>query len=95
MRNFSRNASELLYAFFVTSLVATMAGQIAGTLVFETYQFSMDTYLGTWISTSFWYPVERTIIALGSALIGTALFKALSPSVLPILAHLIRSEKRS
>jgi len=89
----SENTSRLFFAFSMTSLVSTVAGQIAGTLVFETYQLPEATYLGTWIGTAFWYPVERTIIALGSALIGTALFKALKPSFSPILFHLTRSEK--
>ncbi|MEM4703702.1 MAG: hypothetical protein QXJ02_01335 [Candidatus Bathyarchaeia archaeon] len=75
-RNFSHsNPSRLAYALFVTSLVSTLAGQMAGTIVFEAFSMSQETYLATWMATAFLYPVERTIIALGSTVIGMALFK--------------------
>ncbi len=77
VRNFSENGRRLLYAFFVTSLVSAMAGQIAGTLIFEILQIYGTNYLEMWMATTFQYPVERIIIALGSALMGTALCKIL------------------
>jgi predicted membrane protein len=71
------NSSRLLFAFFVTSLVSTLAGQIAGTLTLEIIHLSNVDYLATWIGTTLLYPVERTIIALGAALVGVSLYKIL------------------
>jgi len=75
------NDSNVFYAYFLTALVSTMAGQIAGTLTFEFIQIpDVSFFLGTWVTTAFVYPIERTIIALGATLVGTALHKALRSS---------------
>lgn len=74
----SKNGSRLFLAFFVTSLVSTLAGQIAGTLTLEIIHISDANYfLGTWVATTFFYPVERTVIAIGAALVGVSLYKIL------------------
>jgi hypothetical protein len=65
--------TRLLFAFFITSLTSTMAGQIAGTLVFE----MITDPRGFWIVLAAVYPLERTAIASVAALIGAPLFKVL------------------
>jgi len=83
----SNNSSRLFFAFFVTSLVSTLAGQIAGTLTLELIHVSdVNFFLGTWVATTLVYPVERTIIALGAAFVGTSLYKILkSANFMPFL----------
>jgi hypothetical protein len=83
----SKNGSRLFFAFFVTSLVSTLAGQIAGTLTLEIIHIPDSNYfLGTWVATSILYPVERTIIAMGAAFVGASLYKVLrSTSFMPLL----------
>jgi len=74
----SNNSSRLFFAFFVTSLVSTLTGQIAGTLTLEVIHISdVNFFLGTWVTTTLLYPVERTIIALGAAFVETSLYKIL------------------
>jgi hypothetical protein len=74
----SEDNSKLFYAFFMTSLTSTLAGQIAGSATFEAILLSdLDYWRGTWITTTFLYPIERIIIAAAAGLIGTALFKVL------------------
>jgi hypothetical protein len=83
----SKNGSRLFFAFFITSLVSTLAGQIAGTLTLEIIHIPDANYfLGTWVATSLFYPVERTIIAMGAAFVGASLYKVLrSTSFMPLL----------
>jgi hypothetical protein len=72
--NFKCNkATRLLFAFFITSLTSTLAGQIAGNIVFETL---LDPR-ATWPLLTFVYPFERTIIGLIAAFIGVPLFETL------------------
>jgi hypothetical protein len=88
MRYFtSENRSRLFFAFFVTSLVSTLAGQIAGTLTLEIIHIPDANYfLGTWVFTTFLYPVERTVIALGAAFVGASLYRVLrSANFMPLL----------
>jgi uncharacterized membrane protein len=74
----SDDDSKLFYAFFITSLTSTLAGQIAGSVTFEAMLLpDLDYWRGTWIATTFLYPIERIIIATCSCLIGTALFRIL------------------
>lgn len=69
---------RLLSAFFVTSLTSTLAGQIAGSVSYELIiSPDINGATGTWMTTVFLYPIERVIIAIGSAMIGTTLFKIL------------------
>ena len=77
----AKNNSGILYAFFVTSLVSTLAGQIAGTLTLELIHIpDVNYFLGIWVTTAFLYPVERIIIALGATFTGVALHKTLNLS---------------
>jgi hypothetical protein len=69
---------RLIYSYFVTALVATLAGQIAGTLTFEfTMAPNSSYFLLTWEETWFLYPAERILIAVVATLIGVPLAKAL------------------
>jgi hypothetical protein len=55
-----------------------LAGQISGSLTFMMLTpNSLESWLVTWQGLTIVYPVERIIIALGSALIGASLFKIL------------------
>jgi hypothetical protein len=89
----SNNNSRFLLAFFVTSLTSTLAGQIAGSLVFEAISWpnifkDVGFWQAYWTGLTFLYPAERTIIALLAALAGTALCKALKTTyLLPLLSN--------
>ena len=82
----SYNNSKLLYAFFVTSLTSTLAGQIAGSMTLEIISISDVNYFeGIWKITWLLYPVERTIIALGAGFIGASLHRVLRrTNILPL-----------
>jgi hypothetical protein len=78
----SNNNSKLLFAFFITSLTSTLAGQIAGSLTSEilawpVFVANVDSWRAIWQITTFLYPLERTIIAVSAAFIGTSLHKVL------------------
>jgi len=78
----SWNKSKSLFAFFVTSLTSTLAGQISGSLAFELLSWpvfvaNLDAWKTNWQVITFLYPVERIIIALSAALIGTSLYRVL------------------
>lgn len=82
----SQKGTSLMYGFFFTCLVSSLAGQIAGSLVFEMLTDPRTlrvTWEATWESLTVLYPVERMIIALGAAFIGTALTKTLKLTSLP------------
>jgi len=85
----SNNNSKLLSAFFFTSLTSTLAGQISGSLTFELlswpiFMADVNVWKANWQVITFLYPVERIIIALGAAFIGTSLHKVLkSTKILP------------
>ncbi len=73
----SDDTRKLLIAFFVTILVSTLAGQIAGSLLFEAVVFDATTLKASWIALTFLYPAERTIIAIVVAVIGVPLLRVL------------------
>jgi hypothetical protein len=79
LRNFnSEKDGKLLFAFFITALTSTLAGQIAGSLTLELIQMpDVNYFRGTWEAITFLYPVERIIIALSAAFIGVPLTKVL------------------
>jgi len=79
----SQSSTRLMYGFFFTCLVSTLAGQIAGSLVFEILAADPNVVKASWPTLTGLYPVERTIIALAAAFIGTALFKTLKSTNLP------------
>jgi hypothetical protein len=97
-KNLDSNSNpKLLYAFFVTSLTSTLAGQIAGSLTFEAILLAdVNLWTGTWIATAFLYPIERTIIAISAGLIGAALIRVMrAASLMPSLNRPHRREKCS
>jgi hypothetical protein len=68
---------KLLLGFFITCLTSTLAGQIAGSLIFETLTPNATVLLADWQALTILYPVERIVIALGAMLIGASLLKVL------------------
>jgi hypothetical protein len=77
-KNFkSNNNSNLLYAFFITSLTSTLAGQIAGSLIFELMLADPNFFKGYWQGLTFLYPAERVIIALIATFVGAPLLRVL------------------
>jgi hypothetical protein len=87
----SRNNTRMLIGFFLTCLTSTLAGQIAGSLVFEALNPNATTLLGYWQTLTFVYPVERTIIALAAMIIGVSLVKVVRTTNL--LSSTIASKK--
>ena len=78
----SNNNSKILSAFFMTSLTSTLAGQISGSLTFELLSWpifiaDLNAWKANWQVITFLYPVERIIIALSAAFIGTSLSRVL------------------
>jgi len=90
----ARNDSSIFYAYFVTALVSTLAGQMAGTLTYVLL-YLKDVAFGLWMTTAFIYPIERTIIAFGAALTGFALHKALRFSSFKHYLYRESREKKS
>jgi len=77
-KSFTTNSnSKLLYAFFITSLTSTLAGQIAGSLVFEIIAADASFLRTWWAALTFTYPVERVLIAIIVTFIGVPLLKVL------------------
>jgi len=81
MRN-PNNSSKLFSAFFIVFLTSTLAGQIAGSLVFEIISWpifiaNVDAWKATWQVVTWIYPIERIIIALIATFIGVFLYKIL------------------
>lgn len=87
----SDNNTKLIFAFFTTSLVSTLTGQIAGSLVFEMLVPSAEVTGSFWLFLAFLYPVERIIIAFAATLIGVALSRILKSSNL--LPSFTKSER--
>jgi len=79
----SSNTSKLLCAFFIVFLTSTLAGQIAGSLVYELtiswpiFMADVNFWTGLWQLLTLIYPIERIIIALIATLIGVPLYKIL------------------
>jgi len=81
MRNPKGNRHRL-FSFFLTFLISTLAGQIAGSLIFELtfwplFTVDVNGIKMVWQATVFLYPIERVAIALASTFMGVALCKAL------------------
>jgi len=75
----------LMFGIFITSLIASLAGQIAGSLIYEIISWpiliaDINAWKLNWQIVTWLYPLERIIIALASTLIGTALHKVLKPA---------------
>jgi hypothetical protein len=74
---YSESNWRSLSGFFVTSLTSTLAGQIAGSFVYELVSWpiflaDLDAWRMNWQLITLLYPIERVAIALGSTLIGVA-----------------------
>ena len=88
-KNFNSDSNlKLLFAFLVTSLTSTLAGQIAGSLTFELVYWptltNVETWTLNWRLLTWVYPIERTIIALIATFIGVFLYKVLmSANLMP------------
>jgi hypothetical protein len=85
----SSNGPSLALSFFAVSLTSTLAGQISGSL---TYMLLIPSPLGGWLliwqGLTIVYPIERITIALGSALTGSLLLKALrSSNLIPFFSR--------
>jgi hypothetical protein len=81
MRN-PNSSSKLFSAFFTVFLISTLAGQIAGSLVFEfiswpIFMADVGFWTGLWQLLTWLYPIERIIIALIAAFVGVFLYKIL------------------
>jgi hypothetical protein len=79
-----KNNSNGFPSFFTVSLISTLAGQIAGSLTFELVSWpifvaDLNAWRTNWQLITLFYPIERLIIAFGSASIGTPIYKALKP----------------
>jgi len=77
-----KNNPNHLVSFSIISLVSTLAGQIAGSIVFEVTNWpllipNLNAWREIWQGLTFIYPAERTIIAIGSTFIAIAVHKAL------------------
>jgi len=78
----SNNNSKLLSSFFIVFLTSTLAGQIAGSLIFELISWpifiaNVNAWTVTWQVVIWLYPIERIIIALSATFIGIFLYKIL------------------
>jgi hypothetical protein len=72
----------LTFGVGIVSLTATLFGHIVGDIMFEAIYWpnlisSVDAWKSTWQLLAWVYPLERVMIAIAAALIGTALIKAL------------------
>lgn len=82
LKNLNSNSNgKAFLSFFITFLTATLAGQIAGSLIFELISWpltaNLDVLKGVWQATTFLYPIERTFIAFGAALLGLPVHRIL------------------
>ena len=74
--------TELTFGVGIVSLTATLFGHIVGDIMFEAIYWpniisSVDAWKSDWQFLTWVYPLERVVIAIAAALIGTALIKAL------------------
>ncbi|MEM4701047.1 MAG: hypothetical protein QXZ51_02760 [Candidatus Bathyarchaeia archaeon] len=81
MKNAKSNGMRI-FGFFVTFFVSTLAGQIAGSFMFELtfwplFTANVNAIGAYWQIITFLYPIERVVIALTSTFIGAGLHKAL------------------
>ncbi|MEM2105184.1 MAG: hypothetical protein QXV21_01780 [Candidatus Bathyarchaeia archaeon] len=82
LKNLNSNANrKALFSFFIVFLTATLAGQIAGSLIFEFISWpltaNVDVLKRIWQATTLIYPIERTLIAFGAALLGLPIHRIL------------------
>ncbi|MEM3173979.1 MAG: hypothetical protein QXU02_03735 [Candidatus Bathyarchaeia archaeon] len=80
----SSTKGKIFLYLFLICLVATLAGQIAGSLTFEIMLWpafigEAQAWLGIWKTIAWLYPIERVTIALLASIIGISLLGALKP----------------
>ncbi|MGQ9506268.1 MAG: hypothetical protein ACUVTB_00220 [Candidatus Bathycorpusculaceae bacterium] len=95
----SQSVSKLFQAFFITSLTSTLAGQIAGSIIFEVlawpiFMADVNDWRVTWQFLTFIYPIERIFIALMGTLIGTPLHKILKSANLMLFFNPSAQQER-
>ena len=83
IRNSKCDGRRLLLALFIVSLTSTLAGQIAGSLMFEftswpVFITDVNAWTTGWQILTWIYPLERIVIALSTAFIGAFLYKVLT-----------------
>jgi hypothetical protein len=77
----SAKVSSCFLSFFVVSLTSTLAGQISGSFTaLATIPSLASAWLLNFQVLTVQYPIERIVIAFGSALIGVPLFRILQSS---------------
>ncbi|MEM3703499.1 MAG: hypothetical protein QXX79_03645 [Candidatus Bathyarchaeia archaeon] len=92
MQNTKSNSMQLL-GFFIIFIVSSLAGQIAGSLMYELtlwplFTVDVNAVKLNWQFITLLYPVERVVIASASTFIGVALHKALkSGSIRPSILN--------
>jgi hypothetical protein len=91
----SKKNVNLFFAFLVTVLSSTLASQVAGSIAYEAVYWpvlipSLQAWVVNWQVLTFLYPVERTIIALIAALIGTPLLRVVRSAKLSIHVNKIK-----
>mgnify|MGYP001073907479 CR=1 FL=1 len=72
----------LTFGAATTFFVATLFSHLVGSIMFEAFYWptiipAVETWRGNWQIITFIYPTERIVITIATALIGTALIKAL------------------
>lgn len=77
-----KSSNMRILSFFTTFLISTLAGQIAGSFVFELtfwplFKADVNAIATYWQILTFLYPIERVVIASASTFIGAGLHKAL------------------
>jgi isoprenylcysteine carboxyl methyltransferase (ICMT) family protein YpbQ len=99
-QNSNNNNSKLLLAFFIIFLTSTLAGQIAGSLVFEFTSWpifiaNVNAWTATWQVVTWLYPIERIIITLSATFIGVFLYKILiHTNLMPFINRSKNNKKR-
>jgi hypothetical protein len=74
----SGRGSRSILAVFTISLTSTLGGQISGSLAYVIlFPPILGGWTAQWQSLTLIYPIERTVIAAGSALIGAPLLRVL------------------
>lgn len=92
----SGNVASFLLACFVISLSSTLAGRMTGSIVYMMWiEVPLGGWLALWQTLTIVYPIERTIIAVASGLVGAALLRVLAHANLMPLVNRKRREEKS
>lgn len=79
--NEASSSVRLVFGIATTCLTATLFGHVVGNILFEAIYLqvnqSVDVWRTTWQGLTFLYPVERGLITLTTAFVGTPLVKTL------------------